>query len=153
MRRFLIPFLALSIAAASAAAHAAEDKKKGAEGLDVNMSAVALPVLFHGRVVNYIFVSLRLMLKPGSDPVKLREKEPYFRDALVRLASRTPLNQPKDLSKVNEGLLKADMLAECAKIVGPGLVTSVVIVNQAAQHEAWELPKPDPVGAKPPPKP
>lgn len=152
MRRLLIPLLALCICAASATGHAAEDKKKkGAEGLDVNMPAVALPVLFHGRVVNYIFVTLRLMLKPGSDPVKLREKEPYFRDALVRLASRTALNQPADLSKINEGLLKADMIAECAKIVGPGLVTSVVIVNQAAQHEAWDLPKPD--AAKPaPPK-
>jgi len=144
MRRLLIPLLALSFAVASSTSHAAETKKKGSEGLDVNMSAVALPVLFHGRVVNYIFVTLRLVLKPGSDPVKLREKEPYFRDALVRLASRTPLNRVADLSKVNEGALKADMMAECAKIVGPGVVTSVVIVNQAAQHEAWDLPKPEP---------
>ncbi|MHB8286264.1 MAG: hypothetical protein ACYDD1_16535 [Caulobacteraceae bacterium] len=149
MRRLLAPILILSLALAATSAHAAEDKKKGAEGLDVNMSTVAVPVLFHGRVVNYIFVSLRLMLKPGSDPVKLREKEPYFRDALVRLASRTALNKPDDLSKINEGLLKADMLAECAKIVGPGLVSSVVIVKEAAQHEAWDLPKPDPLGQKP----
>lgn len=143
MRRLHIFILSLSLAVAATTAHAAEDKKKGAEGLDVNMSAVAAPVLFHGRVVNYIFVTLRLMLRPGSDPVKLREKEPYFRDALVRLASRTPLNKPNDLSKINEPLLKADMVAECAKIVGPGVVTSIVIVSQAPQHEAWDLPKPD----------
>ena len=142
MRRLLISALTVCLAVSATTAQAAEAKKKGAEGLDVNMSAVAAPVLFHGRVVNYIFVTLRLMLKPGSDPVKLREKEPYFRDALVRLASRTPLNQPKDLSKINEAVLKADMLAECAKIVGPGVVTSIVIVNQAPQHEAWDLPKP-----------
>jgi hypothetical protein len=148
MRRTLISALALCLVS-SAAAHAAEAKKKGGEGLDVNMSPVAVPVLFHGRLVNYIFVTLRLTLKPGSDPVKLREKEPYFRDALVRLASRTPLNQPTDFSKVNEGLLKADMIAQCAQIVGPGVVTGVLIVQQATQHEAWTLPKPEPLGTSP----
>jgi hypothetical protein len=151
MRRLLIPLLALALfVSATTPSLAAEAKKKGEEGLDVNMSQVAIPVLLHGRLVNYIFVTLRLTLRPGSDPIKLREKEPYFRDALVRLAARTALNSPTDLAKVNEPLLRADMLAQCAQIVGPGVVTGVVVVHQAPQHEAWTLPKPDPVGVSPP---
>jgi hypothetical protein len=152
MRRFLTPTLVLGLLVFATASQAAEAKKKGAEGLDVNMSPIAVPVLYHGRLVNYIFLTLRLMLRPGSDPIKVGEKEPYFRDALARLASRTPLNQPTNLAAINEPLLKADMLAQCAQIVGPGVVTSVVILKQAPEHEAWTLPKPDPVSA-PSPKP
>jgi hypothetical protein len=151
MRRILSSIIALGLLVSAAGSQAAEAKKKGAEGLDVNMSKVAIPVLLHGRVVNYIFLTLRLMLRPGSDPIKLREKEPYFRDALVRLAARTPLNEPMNLAKINEPLLKADMFALCAQIAGPGVVNGVVIVQQTPQHEAWTLPKPDPAGPTPKP--
>ncbi len=104
------------------------------------MSPVGVPVVSHGRLVNYVFVTLRLTFKPGVDMVRLREKEPYFRDALVRLASRAPLNPPDDLNSLNAVRLKAEMAAAGAQIAGPGAVTGVTIVSQAPQHRLAKPP-------------
>ena len=140
LHRRLLSLVVLALLAAPAIyaagpAAAAEAPKSGkASGQYVDMSPVGVPVIWRGRLVNYVFVTLRLTIRPGVDVMKLREKEPYFRDALVRLAHRSPLNPPNDFTRVDEPALKTKMLAESARIVGPGQVTSVQVVTQAPQR-------------------
>ena len=43
-----------------------------------------MPIVVDGQLVNYVFVYVRINLKSGADVTKMREKEPFFRDALVR---------------------------------------------------------------------
>ncbi len=83
--------------------------------------------------MNYIFISIRLNLAASVDSVRMHSKEPYFRDALVRAAYRTPFTDPKSYVRLNETALKAVMAREAVRIAGPKVVTSVEVTNSTAQ--------------------
>jgi hypothetical protein len=124
--------MALSMVFAGSA-HAADDKKTKEVGQYVDLQPVALPIVVDDRLVNYVFVYVRVNLKPGADVIKTREKEPAFRDALVRDAHRTPFVVPTDWQKVDEPKLIAVMTREANAIAGPGVVASVTITSQTPQ--------------------
>ncbi len=130
-------------------AFAAEQKAKIPEGNYVDISPVALPIVADGVLVNYVFVNLRLNLSPRSDMTKLREKEPYFRDALVRTAYRQPFTRPDSYTKIDEKALTTRMMAEAARIAGPGVVVSVEIQGEPQPKRVSGLPRPH---AAPPPR-
>jgi hypothetical protein len=128
MKRLL---LALAVLLSASSALADEKKKKEEVGQNVSISPVSLPIVVDGKLINYIFVTVRLDLAPNANASKLREKEPYFRDALVRAGHRTPFTLPSDLTKIDEAKLKAAMMREATAIAGPGAVRSVTLINQA----------------------
>jgi len=134
MRIFALVLAVLATASPALAAGAPKKDDKAQAGQYVDLSPVGLPIVGDGRLVNYAFVYVRLNLAPSADATKLRAKEPFFRDALVRLGHRTPLNKPDDYSKVDEARLKASLMREVSAIAGPGQVTSVVVTSQTAQH-------------------
>ena len=131
--RPLLTAIAL-IAATTTAAQASGgggETKKDEGGQYVNISPVALPIVVGGRVINYVFVQVRIDLTASANAVKIREREPYFRDALVRAAHRTPFTLAGDYTKIDEARLKASVMRDAATFAGPGAVRGVVIVNQA----------------------
>lgn len=132
MKRALIlagPILA-GLSLVATAAHAAGAEPKTETGQYVAVSPVGLPVIVDGRVVNYVFVTIRIDLAPNADAPKLREKEPFFRDALVRAGHRTPFTLARDLTRIDETKLKAAMMREAQAIAGAGQVRAIVILNQ-----------------------
>jgi len=144
MRALLILFLALAATltsgAASAAEHGAPAKAAG-DGQYVDISPVGLPIIYERRLINYVFVSVRLNLTGGSNAMTMREKEPYFRDALVKLAHRRPFTRLDDFTAIDEAALRTAMGAEAARIAGPRQIANVQITSQAPQKRAG-LPKP-----------
>jgi hypothetical protein len=135
-RAFLIAALAAALAGPAAAS-----EKKAAPNPTVLLSALALPIVVDGKLVNYVFVSMRLGLSKKADPEAMRAKEPYFRDALVRAAHRTPFVRPDNYAAIDEPRMKAALMREIAAIVGPGVVVSVNILR--AQPQRYDgLPKP-----------
>lgn len=140
MRRHLILALVAAALAFAPAAFAADDKKAADDsgGLYVDLSTVGLPVIQNGRLVNYVFTQIRLILQPGSNPVALRAKEPYFRDALVRAATRTPFTVPGDPNRLDDAAMKRSLMVEAAKIVGPRAIASVQVVEETPKKN---LPK------------
>jgi hypothetical protein len=124
--------LALSLLVFGGNAHAAE-KPKAAVGQYVELQPVAMPIVVDGRLVNYVFVYVRINLQGGADVTKIRDKEPFFRDALVRDAHRTPFIVPGDWQKIDEPKLIAAMTRDAVGIVGPGVVASVTITSQTPQ--------------------
>jgi len=131
--------LASAIVSAAAFASGAEaSPPKGKEepiGQYVDVSMTAIPVLDAGRrLKNYVFVSVRLNLSPRADALKQRDREPYFRDAIVRAAHRTAFNPPDDWSRLDEARFKAMVMAEAARVAGPGVVASVKISSQQPQR-------------------
>lgn len=132
---------ALILALASAPALASEPKSKTEEsGQYVAVSPVGLPVVVGGKVINYVFVTVRIDLSPSANAAKLREREPYFRDALVRAGNRTPFTLASDYTKIDEARLIAAMTRDAAAIAGPGAVRGVKVVNQAPK--SLRVPKP-----------
>lgn len=141
-RRHLLaaaPFL-LAATAARASEGEGEGAKKEA-GQYVDLSPIALPVVVDGRLINYVFVSVRLNLTNAADSVKLRAKEPYFRDALVRAGHRTPFTNPRDYTVIDEAKLKAVMLREAQAIGGARYFTSVTVTSQTPKQRSG-LPRP-----------
>jgi len=120
--------LALSVAPAAGA----EDKGAPKEiGQYVDLAPVALPVVVRGQLVNYVFVSVRIILASSANAGKLRSREPYFRDALVRAGHRTPFTRPDDYLSLDTAKLKAALYREAATLTDPRDIQSIVVVSQA----------------------
>ena len=134
-------FALLAFVLLATPALAAEDKK-APEGNYVDVSPVALPIVADGVLINFVFVQLRLNLTPRADMTKLREKEPYFRDALVRMAYRTPFVRPDSYIKIDEKALTSRMMAEATRIAGPGAILNVQIQGEPQAKRITGLPKP-----------
>ncbi|MGA0608506.1 hypothetical protein ACO2Q0_21140 [Phenylobacterium sp. VNQ135] len=136
IRRTLITAaLAGSLAAAGAAIPATASASGGEAaskdvGQYVDLLPVALPIVADGRLVNYVFVYVRINLTSGANPAPLRAKEPHFRDALVRAGHRTPFTLASDYSKIDAARLSATMMREGLAIAGPGQIKSVVVTSQ-----------------------
>ncbi|MBV9997373.1 MAG: hypothetical protein JO127_19390 [Caulobacteraceae bacterium] len=133
-RRRLLLSLPLALAAGAAMAEQA--------GQYVDLAPVALPVAADGRLINYVFVYLRINLTGSADMPKLRDKEPYFRDALVRAAHRTPFTRYDDYTRLDEGKLKAALYQAAVAIGGPGSIASIEILPGGGPMRRTGLPKP-----------
>jgi len=101
----------------------------------VSVSPVALPIIVDGRLTNYVFVTIKVLLTPAADPHVIGQKEPYFRDALVRAAHRTPFVLKNDYNHIDAAKLSAVMMREATAITGPNVVRAVVVVEQTPQHQ------------------
>jgi hypothetical protein len=137
LRRAFILAAPLALAASSALA-----QTKPAAGQFVDLAPVGLPVVANGRLVNYVFVYVRIDLTPGADLPRWRDKEPYFRDALVRLGHRTPFTLPSDYTRLDEPRLKAALLQAAVAITGPGVVAGVELLPGGGPMRRAGLPKP-----------
>lgn len=127
--------LAVFALLAAGPAHAAgAPKESTAAGQYVDLQAVAIPIVREGRLVNYVFVQARLTLTNKADPAVLRTKAPYFRDALVKVAHRRSLADPKDPTRIDEAAFRAVLVQEATRIAGPGLIASAKITFQNAQR-------------------
>jgi hypothetical protein len=144
MRRLLIVLIASAVAIAPAPVWAAAPA-----GNSLYLSTVGVPIISNGRLVNYVLVRLSLILRPGTDVSRLTEKEPYFREALVRLAYRTHLNPANSLNRVDPALVSAKMLPLCQSIAGAAVVVAVEVKYQEPQNRL-EAPTPKPAAAPAP---
>ena len=99
----------------------------------IALEAVALPIIIDGRLLNYVFCSIRLDLYPNADGAKVRAKEEYFRDDLVRMGHRNPFVRKDDYTRVDEAKVRAEILRVAPSLVGPGVIRSATIVKQASQ--------------------
>ncbi len=138
---FAAGLCALALIAVPAAATAGSNPVTSAPDPSVLMSPVALPVVADGRLVNYVFVTLRLGVARNADTYRLAALEPFFRDALVRAGHRTPFSRPDSYIALDDARLKQTLLRDAAAIAGPGQVVSVEIVREQPQHVDG-LPKP-----------
>jgi hypothetical protein len=134
MRRRDLIAAALVAGAATPALASGGGETKKAVGQYVDLSPVALPVIDGGKLRNYVFVVIRLNLTAHADPTKYRAKEPYFRDALVRLAHRRPFTVAGDWTRLDEAALKAALLREAGAVAGPGVVAGVQVVSATPQR-------------------
>jgi hypothetical protein len=134
IRRALLIAASLTLAASSALAFEPKKEGKSDVGQYVDLQTVGLPIVSNGQLVNYVFVYVRINLTSAANAARLREKEPFFRDALVRAAHRTPFTNPADLSAVDVPRLTATLGREATAIAGAGQIRSVVVTAQAPRR-------------------
>jgi hypothetical protein len=131
LRRAVIAAVLLLLAGP---AQAAEKAGKEPVGQYVDLQPVGLPIVVRGQLVNYVFVYVRVNLTAEADTARVRQKEPFFRDALVRMAHRTPFANPADYNRIDESRVSAALMPQVSAIAGPGAVRSVVVTSQTPQH-------------------
>lgn len=135
MRLALIALTLISIATPALASGAkAEKAAKEEMGQYVDLVPLTLPIIAGGQVKNYIFLRVRVNLTKSADAPKMRDKEPYLRDALVRAGYRTPFTRADTYLKVDEAKLSAALAKDAAQILGPGKVASVQVMSQDPQR-------------------
>ncbi|WP_122465807.1 hypothetical protein [Brevundimonas lutea] len=122
------------ILAGTAGTAAAAPSSEPAAPPSTNMLGVGLPVIAGGRVRNYIFVTLRLVLAPGADMAAVRAKEPFLRDGLVRAAHRTPLPTAADGLSFDPARLTGVVTRMAPTVVGRGLIARVEVASQAPRR-------------------
>lgn len=134
-RRDLFALGTLALAGTAATTASASDAPSGGGGaVTSNIAGVGLPIISGGRIRNYVFVTISLTLGGHFTPEQMRLKEPYFRDALVRAAHRTPFVLPNDWTQVDASALCAAMMRIAPSIAGPGGITSVQVALQAPRR-------------------
>lgn len=122
-------------ALAAAPVHASGGgEKKDAADPSVKLASVGIPVFEGHRVVNYLFLSIKINLTPKADQQKLRDMEPYFRNALIRSAHKTSFAMADRSDKLDESRFKMVMKSEFTKVAGPGTIESVEVVSQSPKR-------------------
>jgi hypothetical protein len=115
-----------------AAAHAKGGEAAGPSG-DVTRTMdapyLAVPVVREGRLVNYLFVSIRIQIAPGVDLWRTRERAQFLRDALVRASHANALADPNNTNALNEPLAIQVYRAAAAQALGAQAVAGVSIVS------------------------
>ena len=137
LRPFILAIILLTVPLTGPGPAAASGKKAPEAGVSdggFNLVPVAAPVIIDGRVVNYVFVTLRLVPSAPDKASQLKQKEAFFRDALVRAAHRTPFIVPGDYNTVDEARICAAMLAVSPSIAGRGLVRQITVAKQQAKN-------------------
>jgi hypothetical protein len=131
MRRFAPLALGLMFAIAPVQPVLAADPQSGPQ--TVALEAVALPVIVDGQLINYVFCSIRLDLYPNADGAKVRAKEEYFRDDLVRMGHRNPFTRKDDYTRIDEAKVRAEIMRIAPGLVGPGVIRSAAVTRQTSQ--------------------
>jgi hypothetical protein len=139
LRRAVIAAAPLALVASAVRA----EGKKDAEPIGpwVDLLPVGLPVIVEGELVNYVFVYVRINLTRSANTLKLREREPYFRDALVRAAHRTPFILPDDFASLDAAKIAAAMKREAVAIASPKDIAGAVVLRQTPKKRS-NLPRP-----------
>jgi hypothetical protein len=97
------------------------------------IETVALPVIVNGKLLNYVFVSIRLDLMPDANANLVRDKEQFLRDDLVRVGHRTPFTRTDDYTHLDETKIKAELARFAKTVIPPGTIKSIVITRQVSQ--------------------
>jgi len=112
----------------------AQPKAKAGEGDAEDLAArsmdapyIAVPVVRDGRLVNYLFVSVRIDIAQGVDIWRTREKAHFLRDALVRAAHVTQMADANDFNRLDEARAIQVFQAAAVSALGAGVVQSVAI--------------------------
>ena len=120
-----------AVVLAASPARANDDSTGGAA---LNIAGVGLPVIAGGRIRNYVFVTIRLHLGAGQTAETMRPKDPFFRDAIVRAAHRTPFTLAEDWTQLNAQAISATLMRVAPGIAGRGAVTRAEVLIQAPRR-------------------
>ncbi|MEP7211045.1 MAG: hypothetical protein ABI740_09435, partial [Alphaproteobacteria bacterium] len=101
----------------------------------VELGGLAFPVFQKdGKLRGYLFVNARMLVGPGKDPWKYREKAHFIRDAVIRSAHRTSFNLDGDFNKLDEKLAARECLKAANEIIGePNALVSMTFTQIASQ--------------------
>ena len=104
--------------------------KSGAPGANVEMPFLMAPLTgSDGKLSGYAYISTRLTAVSGAGALDVRDKIAFIQDAFVRDVNGAGVGKPTDPGTVDNSALEARLLADAKRVMGPGKVASIAIVQ------------------------
>jgi|SRR6185437_2638346 len=123
-------FLGLAVLPAAAASTASAPDKPGAPGTNVEMPFLMAPLTgSDGKLSGYAYISTRLSATSAAGALEVRDKIAFIQDVFVRDVYGAGVAKPADPGTVDNAALEARLLADARKVMGPGKVASIAIVQ------------------------
>lgn len=139
--RTLRLFVLAAVLAAPVVAYA-EDKPV-ADGIDpreVELPAIVMPISVDGKLVNYLFVTLKVRVAPKADPWKIRDKAHVARDALVRAVHATPMTDPNNLKDFDRRKMQTVLKPALDRAFGAGTIESMRVIQLDSIKQVVRVP-------------
>jgi len=138
-RRFLISLclslgLGLSLNSVMPTLAQAEDKKGAAADPLLTLLPIPIPISKDNKIVNYIFINMKVHLNPKAEVSKLGGKEPYLRDCILHMAAKISFAKPDRDDLLDEPRFTSAVLHAFEPILGQGQVVSIEIVSAKAKY-------------------
>jgi hypothetical protein len=136
----LIAFLAAapSRAAPPAAASAHGDGKESKDAdvaRSIDLGGLAFPMFDDdGKLKNYLFVNARMLVAPGKDQWKYREKAHTIRDGIIRTAHRISFDLNGDYTKLDEQLAARECIKAANDSIGEKEALVAMTFTQVASQ-------------------
>ena len=140
-RRLLLAALIALAAAPSQAAPPASGHSDGKESKDaevarsIDLGGLAFPMFDDdGKLKNYLFVNARMLVAPGKDQWKYREKAHTIRDGIIRAAHRISFDLNGDYTKLDEQLAAKECIKAANDSIGEkNALVSMTFTQVASQ--------------------
>lgn len=100
-----------------------------ASGRSMDAPYLAVPVVRDGRLMNYLFVSVRFEIAPSVDLWRTREQAQFLRDALVRAAHANQLASATNPNQLDEARAIQVFRTAAVQVLGERAVGRVSIVS------------------------
>lgn len=107
---------ATAAAALAPAAAAAEEKKAVPVTMHVDLPSLVLPMATEGRLVNYLFLQVRVHFADGRSADQINTHQFFARDAVIRAVGRQPIppgTQPRTYNAAAVQRLIATAVGGC----------------------------------------
>jgi len=138
----LLAFTAPALAAEQAGEPARSEAKGGKPGTNVEMPFLMAPMTgADGKLSGYAYISSRLTATSDTIALAVREHIAFIQDTFVRDVNTLSIAKADDTASVDQAALQARLLADAKKVMGPGKVVSIALVQvQIAPLHPTETP-------------
>ena len=119
-------------AAISQPAMSADSKKPLKEpepGTSVEMPYLIAPLTSGDTLLAYAYVSCKIIASSPSSAIDIRDKTAFIQDAFVRDVNTSTIGKADDPQTVDSPALTARLLADVKKVVKPGSVTGLRLIE------------------------
>ena len=128
MRAILAGLILWSVVTVPAFASAAK-KSEPAPGSSVEMPYLIAPLNDGDRLVAYAYISCKIIASSPNFAVDIRDKVPFIQDVFVRDVNTTNIGKTDAPQTVDNTALAARLLADVRKVMKPGSVADVQLIE------------------------
>jgi hypothetical protein len=131
MRRIAVCLCLLVFTSFAAMAAEPEPAKKSdaAAGTSVTMPYLIAPLSDGGSLVAYAYISSKIVGTSPATALEIQNKIPFIQDAFVRDVNASSIAKPGDPMAVDNNVLRTRLLALTKKVMGPGKVADLKIIQ------------------------
>lgn len=127
--RIFVLMLAVCAFGYTPAAYAKGEKAEGEaqekgekDPREVELPTIIMPVSKDGRLVNYLFVTFRMLMGDKVNPWKIRDKAHYGRDALVRVVHKVDMTNHDNYRDFDRAKIESDIIPALEAVYGEGTI-------------------------------